>query len=122
LLLLAIDKSHGAASSLEQLHLLMWALRFPSDRSAFLAWWKGDSRTGPIASARFDPFLDRVLTIAIADDLVFRSGHRWTLTTSGKDLVTAVKSDETLMKNEKAFLQDLGGKVTRVGVRRRMPT
>lgn len=120
-LLLAIDKGHGGAAALEQLHLLMWALRFPGGRATFLAWWHGIKETGPLASARFDPFLDRVLILAVADGLVARTAERWTLTTSGKDLVDRVKADDSLLASEKDFLKEIGGKVSRAAIERRLP-
>lgn len=119
-LLLAINKSHGGAAGLGQLHLLMWALRFPSDRNDFLAWWSGTSTSSPVGSARFDPFLEKVLTIAIADGLVIRSRERWALTTAGKDLLQVIQKNPNLLAQEKEFLAAIDGKVSGAAMTRRL--
>lgn len=118
-LLLAVDNMYGRIASIEQLHLVMWALRFPEDRETFLSWWRGESIDTPIQTARFDPFLERVLALAIGDGLLARKGERWTLSPKGVGLLQKIESSESLLRNEKAFLKD-AGKISLSAVRKKL--
>lgn len=107
-LLLVLYGCHGRSATVEQLHVLLWALR--DDRNAIEMWrvWEGAPGAPRILRA-FDPDLDDTLAIARAAGLVDqRPNGRQFLTDLGASVVRRIRDEEGLMESERTLLARLG--------------
>lgn len=107
-LLLALRSSHGRSSTIEQLHVLFWALRSEENGRRLSAAW--EDAPGSIRVLRaFEPHLEETLTIAREAGLIEqRANGRQALTDLGARVVDRIRDEEDLMDAEKQRLAGLG--------------
>lgn len=118
LLVLLIDKCRGGCATLEQLHVLNWAVRSERTISRAREALTG-SRRPDTPVVRFDPSLSRAIAYALGEELVTEdrgndaaTRYRLYLTSPGRALLRTVKETRTSFVAEKKFLEALGGKLS----------
>jgi|ERR1019366_6745949 hypothetical protein len=114
-LMLVLKKCWGNRASLRQLHVLNWAIRNPESREAFLQVMNGELPPDR-ATVRFEPSLQRALSLAAAEKLCERIGDRIQLTAKGEQLVQKLMADSSILVDEKEFMEKIRGKVTQLRV------
>jgi hypothetical protein len=124
MLLFLIDACRGGMANHEQLHVLDWAVRTPTTRSTLIEFLTGQ-RSPETAIVRFDPTLDRAVSLAVGAKLLAVIAkeaqtasvpdYRVELTTEGSAALSEV--DSTLFEVERAFLKALPRKLTQSDVR-----
>lgn len=107
-LLLCLDACRGSSATVEQLHVLSWAVRDKHNADALLAVWEG--RAGAIRPLRvWNPSLEDTLKLARASELITqRPNGRQALSDSGARVVAAVKATRAAMASERRLLGRLG--------------
>ncbi len=131
-LVLILDQCRGGKASLEQLHVLNWAIRTEESRQLFLQFIKGRRAPNQII-VRYDPSLSRAIGFAFAEKIVarhekqaalFEDGngknagkkkappYRVLLSDRGHLLVQQIKGMTDAFVVEKEFLRAIGKKVT----------
>lgn len=126
-LALIIEKCWGSKASVEQLHVLNWAMRTEESRQAFLQFLEG-KRSPNQTIVRFDPALNRAVQFAYAEGVVemlekqkkllddgekdSATHYRVVLAPKGVRLVRHVRSMDDCFEVEKAFLDSIPQKVT----------
>jgi hypothetical protein len=128
LLLLATDHCRQATASLEQLHVLNWALRTSDARIALLDFLRGHVRP-EIALLRYDPVLPRILAYAESARLLERLRGadarsraqppqvRYRLTDAGRAHLAALAGDPLCLIAEREFLSSIGRRLTQTDLR-----
>ena len=127
LLVLLVDHCWAGKSSIQQLHVLDWAIRTHETREALLQFIHGE-RAPNQTIIRYDPSLNRAVDFAFAEDLLTnreeelvlvrgeekkqRGPYRVSLAKKGKELVAKLKEDQDLFAEEKQFLKNIGRKLT----------
>lgn len=118
-LLLCLDACRGRSATVEQLHVLSWAVRDPHNADALLNVWEGHPGAARLLRA-WDPALDDTLRLARAGGLVTqRSNGRQELSESGARVVAAVRENGAAMDSERRLLVSLG-RVTESGMWERL--
>jgi hypothetical protein len=114
-LLLCLNACRGQSATVEQLHVLSWAVRDPHNAEALLDVWEG--HRGAVRPLRaWDPALDDTLRLARASGLVTqRPNGRQELSESGARVVAAVRENGVAMDSERRLLASLG-RVTESGM------
>jgi hypothetical protein len=108
-LALLLDKCHGSAATVAQIHVLNWAIRSSEGRSTFLRVYHGEGDSSDVIQ-RFDPTLDRAIDFAVGLGLSeWTSTARLRLTGVGSRFVREMQRHEVLGQ-EKAFLGAIQGK------------
>jgi hypothetical protein len=104
--------SHGGKSSLKRLHILNWALRSAKNRVEF-EQVKEDQHPLFSFQFRFEPALGRAIHLAVGEKLVeWVGGDRLKITAKGKGWITDILKDESVMRDEREFLQRIGKTIT----------
>jgi hypothetical protein len=117
---LILQHCRMTAATLVQLHVLNWALRDQTTRAAFLDALRGGLTDAPIV--RIDPSLNRAVDLAIGEGLVNRSSQgRLVLGQRGATLAQRVLSDDAIFVDEKAFFEEVGGKISGAMIDRLVP-
>jgi hypothetical protein len=107
-LVLALFACHGRSATLEQLHVLLWAVRDERNAQEMARVWEGAPGAPRILRA-FDPLLDDTLAVARAAGLVHqRPNGRQVLSEAGVTLAQRIRGDEDLMIKERQVLARLG--------------
>lgn len=122
-LALCLAGCRGRSATVEQLHVLMWALRDQGNARQMIRLWE-DGPVGYSVDLRaWDPGLDDTLKLAKAANLIeIKSNGRQTLTPLGIALVGAIRRNpDGLMNEEQKFLASLG-QITESGMWRRLGT
>ena len=114
LLLILHLSSRAGKSSLRRLHILNWALRSSMNRAEF-----EQVREHQLAlfsfQFRFEPALGRAINLAVGEKLVeWVGGDRLQITAKGKRWITDVMKDESVMYQEREFLNRIGKDITEV--------
>lgn len=127
-LVLILDQCRAEKASLEQLHVLNWAIRSEETRRLFLQFIKGKRAPSQII-VRYDPSLSRAIDFAFAEKVITRHEqqlsllkegdteknappYRIRLSARGRALVQEIKAMEDIFVVEKQFLKAIGKKVT----------
>jgi hypothetical protein len=107
-ILLCLAACRGGSATVEQLHVLSWAVRDEHNADALLAAWQ--QRPGAARPLRaWDPGLDDTLKLARASGLITqRSNGRQELSESGARVVAAVQDDMEALSREQGVLASLG--------------
>lgn len=124
MLLLLIEACRGRVANLEQLHVLDWAVRTPATRRTLIEFLTGQ-RSPETAIVRFDPTLDRAVSLGVGAKLLNVSlkepqaastpDYRIELTVDGTAALTELERD--LFAVERSFLRALPRKLTQSDVR-----
>jgi len=127
-LVLMLNQCRGGRASLEQLHVLNWAIRTEETRGLFLQFQQG-ARTPNQVIVRYDPSLSRTIDFALAEKLVVRQEqqkeifdeeerpkkappYRVILAERGIRLLQQIQGMDDAFCAEKSFLKAIGKKVT----------
>lgn len=126
-LLLLIDACRGGAANLEQLHVLDWAVRTEESRRTLLEFLT-QHRSPDRAIVRFDPTLDRAVSLAAGCNLLMVTPRnsaettgavlpdfRVELTLHGQAALAELPDDT--FTTERTFLAALPRKLTQTDVR-----
>src|SRR5229473_2899990 len=102
--LLCLDACRARSATVEQLHVLSWAVRDQHNADALLAAW--ERRPGAARLLRaWDPGLDDTLKLARASGLITqRTNGRQQLSESGARAVAAVRNNGGAMDSERRLL------------------
>lgn len=112
LLLILHISSRGGKSSLRRLHILNWALRSSKNRAEFEQVREHQQSLFSF-QFRFEPALGRAINLAVGEKFVeWVSGDRLQITAKGTRWVTDILRDETVMKEEREFLERIGKSIT----------
>ena len=128
MLVLILDQCRKRRASIEQLHVLNWAIRTEDTRQHFLQFLQGRRAPNQII-VRYDPSLSRAIDFALAEKLVvlqeLETGwlndyvkpkktppYRVILGGRGVQMLTQIQSLEDAFTVEKTFLKSIGKKVT----------
>ncbi len=115
-ILLLVRKCWGAKASLEQLHVLNWAIRERQARETFLSFWAGEIDPDE-AIVRYEPALNRAIDLAVGlRFLVWTDAKRLALTDEGRGLLADIDEQADVLAEEKQFLAALSSLVTQTGV------
>ena len=112
LLLILHLSSRGGKSSLRRLHILNWALRSSKNRAEFEQVWEHQQ---PLFSFqfRFEPALGRAVNLAVGEKYVeWVGGNRLQITAKGQRWVKDILKDESVMQEEREFLERIGKDIT----------
>ncbi len=112
LLLILHLSSRGGKSSLRRLHILNWALRSAKNRAEFE---QVREHQQPLFSFqfRFEPALGRAINLAVGEKYVaWVGGNRLQITPRGQRWVTDILKDESVMQEEREFLERIGKDIT----------
>ncbi len=116
MLTLVLDQCRNKTANLDQVHLLLWALRTESGRRLIARWFAGDRRPDdPIL--RYDPSLTRTISLTVASGLVRRNKNQTlTLSQQGQDVASEARQQRVLTE-EKNTLLILPKSITQAKVR-----
>ena len=118
-LLLCLNACRGRSATVEQLHVLSWAVRDPHNADDLLDVWEGHPGAVRLLRA-WDPALDDTLRLAQASGLITqRPNGRQELSESGARVVVAVRENDAAMDSERRLLASLG-RVTESGMWERL--
>lgn len=94
-----------------KLHMISFALCSKYTMDNLLDFAQNEFISPPIV--RFDPAVNRAVTFAIADGLIFQGNNgKYLLTDKGYSLVSAIDKDTTVLTVEKSDLSALSKKLT----------
>lgn len=94
-----------------KLHIISFALCSMDAMDKLLNYAQYDFLDPPII--RFDPAVNKAVTFAIADKLIFQGNNgKYILTDKGWDLVSEIEKDESIFVAEKSVLELLSKKMT----------
>ena len=114
-LLLCLDACRSRSATVEQLHVLSWAVRDPHNADVLLDVW--EDSPGAVRPLRaWDPALDDTLRLARASGLITqRPNGRQELSETGARVTAAVRESGAVMDSERRLLASLG-RVTESGM------
>jgi hypothetical protein len=117
-ILLLIRKCRGEKASLEQLHVLNWAVRDRHAQETFLGFLSGEIDPDD-AIVSYEPALNRALDLALGQGLLtWTDAKRLTLSEEGKATLAVIDESEDLLWGEKAFLSQIKTPVSQAMVQR----
>lgn len=118
ILCVILNRCRGSKTNLQTLHVLWWATRSRTSRDLFVRWLEGDNRPDDLV-VRFDPSLTVTIDLAFGAGLVtWDSGTSVVaLTAQGKSVAEAAWSDETVVREERAFFRRLPAHITQKSMR-----
>lgn len=127
-LLLILEQCRDRQASMEQLHVMNWAVRNPNSQSDFVGFLKGTIAPSQVI-VRHDPSLSRAIDFALAEELVTdrvekgasvettkNNSYRIRLTEKGAAIARELLNDEECFVREKSFLSVIGKKITQSSV------
>lgn len=125
-LVLILNQCRQKRATIEQLHVMNWSMRSRRAQEQFLAYLQGRKSPNEVV-VRYDPSLTRAIDFALGEGIVERyekltSGdegkaeYRLTLSTQGDKLANELITDEENFVVEKAFLRDIGQKITQTQI------
>ena len=115
-ILLLVRKCRGARATLEQLHVLNWAIRDARGREAFLSFWRGEVEPDE-SLVRYEPALNRAIDLAVGVRLlIWNDAKRLVLTEQGRQLLVGIDADADLLADEKMFLAALASPISQVAI------
>lgn len=112
LLLILHLSSRAGKSSLRRLHILNWALRSSKNRAEF-EQVRGHQQPLFSFQFRFEPALGRAINLAVGEKYVeWVNGNRLQITPKGQRWVKDILKDESVMQEEREFLERIGKDIT----------
>jgi hypothetical protein len=111
-LVLVLHRCRNDTATLQQLHVLTWAIRTSHNRETFVRWANGDKRPDDVI-VRYDPSLSRTVDLALGLGLVSRNNKgSIVLTIDGSELASRVENESEALAQEKAFLHHLPRRIS----------
>lgn len=106
LLLLLLDRCHGRSATLEQIHVVGWALLDDEGRQQLNAALSNDRRPDAFV-VRFDPSWSRAIDLCVGEGLAEwkQNSGRLRLTDVGRQVVNGLWSMDQAFTVEKEFLR-----------------
>lgn len=101
---------HGSKCSLVKLHLMHWAMKTPKRMETMTMAAQLGQISLPVWG--FDPALSIALQLAFRDGLIEATTTGFKLLPKGRQLVTDIISDGTVMADEKITLSKIGRRIT----------
>lgn len=113
LVLLMLRKCcRGGRSSFARLHVLSWASLSPESRSLLVRMLDKEETVESLI-VRVEPSLNRAVDLAIGEGLIRRvNGNRYELTPAGVARADTLVETEDCLDEEKAFVEQVGRRVT----------
>lgn len=106
--LLCLDACRARSATVEQLHVLSWAIRDNHNTDVLLAAWEQRAGADRLLRA-WDPSLDDTLRLARASGLITqRTNGRQELSEAGATVVAAVRANGAALDSERRLLDSLG--------------
>lgn len=105
-------------ASVLKLHLFSWAMRSQRSMRSLTLFIESDREQTKPKVWTLAPSVNRAVDFALAEHLVEKHSGLIRLTTRGRSLVEAIEADETLLEEERAFLAEIGKKVSEAEVQR----
>lgn len=107
-LVLVLSSFRASTADVDHLNVLTHALRTPTTRARFLAWWQGNFVAG-VGSFNLEPSLDLTIRLAHAEGLISVSPKgRVALLSPGQQFAHELSRNEDVFSEEKEFLMRLG--------------
>lgn len=120
-LTLALRACRGQSATVEQLHVLMWALQSAANADEFMRAWNRGSATPRVLRA-FDVRLDDTLNLGQAAGLLEQTpSGRYKLTQTGTLFADRIRAERGLMEVEQDLFASLGS-ITEAGMWQRLGT
>ena len=115
--LLLVRACRQRQARLEQLHVLNWVLRTSDASDTLESLLTGDI---PIdrAIVRYEPALDRAISLATGLEFLRFNNKSWRLTETATAVLDAVDADDDLFTREKRLLETLSAPVTQAAIAR----
>ena len=121
-LLLILEHCRQKIATVEQLHVMNWAVKSKRAQSQFLDFIRGHKAPNQVI-VRYDPGLTRAIGFALGEGIVrsnemlvsgkgSTSDFRIELTELGEKLAAELMTDDQVFFVEKAFLRDIGAKIS----------
>ena len=108
-LLVCLAACRGGSASLEQLHVLTWAVREPGNGRELRAVWEGADGAPPVLRAWNSTLEDTVRLAEAAGLTEMTPTGRVTITAEGREVVRALRNDAARpLEQEQQFLASLG--------------
>ena len=101
---------HGSKCSLVKLHLMHWAMKTPKRMETMTMAAQLGQISLPVWG--FDPALSIALQLAVRDGLIEVTTTCFKLLPKGRQLVTDIISDGSVMADEKITLSKIGRRIT----------
>lgn len=115
--LLLVRACRQEVASLEQLHVLNWALRSSDGVAQLTRFLAGDlGREEPVV--RYEPALDRAVALAGGLGLLVFEKKLWRLTDRGRALLDEIGKDSRLFNAERELLSVIGKPLPQAAVSR----
>lgn len=114
--LLLVRACRSQVASLQQLHVLNWALRSTTE-SESLSYLLSGQVLAEQPVVRYEPALDRAVALAGGLDFLRFASKLWRLNDSGRELLADVETDPGLLAEEKRRLGIIGKPLTQVAVK-----
>jgi hypothetical protein len=112
LVILILGRSRGKRASLQKLHFMAHSARTRSTRDEVKRIFAGGLRPSDMV-VRVEPWLNRAVTFATATGLVsLEHGRHVKLTEKGIKTLEEISSTDSVMAEEKAFLEIVGPRAT----------
>ena len=97
--------------SLSKLHLIIVSMYSEKEKATLLKY--ANRENNQYLVLRYDPTINKTVDFMLADKIMFQQGNGlFRLTVSGKSLFEKIMDDESLLINEKEFLNRLSNKLT----------
>lgn len=116
-LCLILERAHRGSASMEQIHVLCWAIRSADGRATLLRWFDGDRRPEEVL-VRYDPSTSATIDLAVGRGLAaLTKSFSVNITANGRELASRIWADEHVMTAEKDFIRRLPNRVTKTAMR-----
>lgn len=105
-------------ASILKLHLFSWAMRSQRSMRRLTLFIESDREQTKPKVWTLAPSVNRAVDFALSEQLVEKHHGLIRLTEKGRAFGRAIEADETLLEEERAFLADIGKKVSEAEVQR----
>lgn len=116
-LCLILGRANRGSASMEQVHVLCWAIRSAQSRATLLRWFDGERRPEEVL-VRYDPSTSATIDLAVGRGLATLSKNfSVNITPAGREVADHVWADEEVMTAEKEFIRRLPNRLTKTAMR-----
>ena len=103
--------SRSKKASIKKLHYLSWIMRSRNDMEKTKLHITNSVKP-PVTIWRWEPSLNRAITLAKSESMINSIGGKFTLTDKGTKFVKSIINEDSIMVNEKEFLESIGKKIS----------
>jgi hypothetical protein len=120
LIILILGRSRGRRASLQKLHFMAHSTRTNESREEVRHVFKGDRSSSDLV-VRVEPWLNRAIALATASGLIaLEHGKSVQLTDEGMKTLDRIHSADSVMSEERTFLDAISPRATEAAVERLM--